>query len=602
MSLPIGDYGLLSNCNGAALVSRGGSVDWACMPRFDSASIFARLLDPDGGHWSIAPIGEAQSSRRYVDQTMVMRTEFQTASGRVALTDALALGDGKGHAIGTSAPPALLRTVEGLDGRVEMGVEFAPRPEYGLTVPRLELTAGGLRSVGGETALALDGPVRFAVERGTGTARFTLEAGSRACFALRLCSPWEEHPAALGGSDVMRMLEATIRGWRSWGELHLNYTGAYADLVRFSGRVLQALTFAPSGAIVAAPTTSLPESIGGVRNWDYRFCWVRDASLTLEALWVAACPDEAELLFRFFATAAGGSVGPKRPLQIMYGVQGERLLFEHELTHLRGYAGSKPVRVGNAAWQQKQIDIYGELLSAAALLAERIGDFDSATSAFLIETADAAAARWREPDHGIWEARGPLRDTLHSKLMSWVALDRAIQLAPRIGATENVPRWTTVRDEIRTTIETHGWNETVGAFTQSFDSPVLDASALMIPLCGFLDSSDPRVRSTIAAISEHLTDDRGFVYRYRAEDGVGGTEGTFTICTFWLIECLARGGNPQAARELFERVISYRNDVDLLSEEIGSDGMLLGNFPQAFAHVGLANAAWAITLAEGAEM
>jgi alpha,alpha-trehalase len=599
MTRPIADYALLSNCNGAALVSRGGSIDWACLPRFDSPSLFARVLDPAAGHWRIAPTEPSTATRQYLSDSMVLRTEFSAPGGAIAVTDALALGDDEGHAIGQNAPSILLRTVEGLAGRVEVDVEFAPRAEYGLTTPRLTPSLGGVRSTGGETALALDANVPFNIDHGTASSRFTVAEGERRCFAMRLCLPWAKHPDPFDEGDVLRMLESTIHGWRSWSGLHQGYKGAYTDLVRSSGRVLHALTYAPSGAIVAAPTTSLPEAIGSGRNWDYRYCWVRDASLTLEALWVAACPDEAAEFFRFFATAAGGLVDAARPLQIMYGVRGERLLFEHELGHLRGYANSKPVRVGNAAWNQTQLDVCGELLSAAYVLAERVGEFELDTAAYLADVADLAGAQWTQPDQGIWEVRGPPRHTLHSKLMSWVAMDRAIKLGPSIGARARIAGWTKTRDEIRNAIETQGWNASVGAFTQSFGSSVLDASALMIPICGFLDPRDDRVRSSVAAIAEHLTDERGFVYRYRRDDGEAGDEGTFTICTFWLVECLARGGDPVAARRLFDRVIAYRNDVDLMSEELSPEGALLGNFPQAFTHVGLVNAAWAITKAEG---
>lgn len=601
MDLAIADYALLSNCNSAALVSRGGSIDWACMPRFDSPSIFARLLDPNAGHWKISPVDSSTTTRAYVSESMVVRTEFTTDTGSAALTDALALGEGEGHAIGRAAPNILLRTVEGLSGRVEFAVEFAPRPEYGLTTPRLTATEGGLRSVGGETVLALDSPVHFTIDRGSANARFTIEAGDRICFAMRLCSPWATHPIPLTEGDVTGMIAATVASWRSWTALHQRYSGAYAELVQLSGRVLHALTYAPTGAIVAAPTTSLPETIGGGRNWDYRFCWVRDASFTLEALWVAACPDEASEFFRFFATAAGGAIDPASPLQIMYGISGERILFEHELGHLAGYGKSRPVRIGNGAWQQTQLDVYGELLSAAHLLAPQIGEFAGDTAGFLVDVANTAAAQWMLPDQGIWEVRGKPRHTLHSKLMSWVAMDRAVKLAPALGAEQWVADWSVTRDDIRRAIETDGWSERAGAFTQAFGSDALDASALVIPLCGFLDSNDPRVRATVAAIAERLTDERGFVFRYLREDGLDGNEGTFTICTFWLAQCLARGGDPAAARRLVDRVVAHCNDVGLLSEEIANDGALLGNFPQAFTHVGLVNAAWAITQAESTD-
>jgi len=372
--------------------------------------------------------------------------------------------------------------------------------------------------------------------------------------------------------------------------------------VHHSGRVLQALTFQPSGAIVAAATTSLPEEAGGERNWDYRYAWVRDASFTMEALWVAACPDEAGDFFAFMTTAAAATVGPDEPLQIMFGVGGEHDLTERTLPHLRGWRDSRPVRVGNGAWNQQQIDVYGELLSAAHRLADDITAMDDDMRAFLITLADAAAHRWREPDQGIWEVRGEPRHFLYSKVMCWVALDRAIRLADRLRCADRLAAWRKTCDEIRETVLADGWNAAAGAFTQSFGSADLDASSLMMPIVGFLPADDPRMLSTIEAIADRLTDGRGLVYRYRAEggvDGLAGSEGTFLLCTFWLAQALALAGRPDRARAVFERAAGYANDVGLLAEEIDPDtGELLGNFPQAFSHIGLVNAAWAIAEAE----
>jgi GH15 family glucan-1,4-alpha-glucosidase len=372
-------------------------------------------------------------------------------------------------------------------------------------------------------------------------------------------------------------------------------------MVRHSGRVLQALTYAPTGAIVAAPTASLPETVGGSRNWDYRFCWVRDASLTLEALWVAACPDEAGDFFAFLATAAGGHLSGGKDLQILYGVGGERLVPEHELAHLAGYRDSRPVRIGNGAWDQVQLDVYGELLSAAWVLADQVGQFDPITARFLVDVADTAAQRWTEADQGIWEIRGEPRHFVYSKLMCWVALDRAIRLAKTLGAEDRVEQWKATRDQIRAAIETNGWSEQAGAFGQSFGSDELDASNLMLLLTGFLPPTDSRMRSTVDAIAARLTDERGFVYRYRGADGLAGDEGTFAVCTFWLVQCLAELGESARARQVFEQLAGFANDVGLLSEQLdGATGELLGNFPQAFTHIGLVNAAWAIARAEGA--
>jgi GH15 family glucan-1,4-alpha-glucosidase len=399
---------------------------------------------------------------------------------------------------------------------------------------------------------------------------------------------------------VRERLDDTVRGWRTWSAIHQGYDGAWRELVLHSGRVLQALTYQPTGAIVAAPTTSLPESVGAGRNWDYRYTWVRDASLTLEALWVAACPDEAHRFFAWMAAAAAARVH-ETDLQIMFGVGGEHDLTERELPHLAGWRGSRPVRVGNGAWNQRQLDVYGELLSAARRLRHYLGSLDQATRDFLVEVADTAAARWEETDQGIWEVRGEPRHFLYSKLMCWVALDCAIELAGDLGAGDHVAAWERTRQRIREAIEARGWSESAGAFTQSFGSDELDASALMLPIAGFLPGDDPRVRSTIDAVDAGLTDARGLVYRYRSHDGLEGEEGSFLICTFWLAQALAGAGEVERARRTFERAIAYANDVGLLAEEVDPEsGELLGNYPQAFSHIGLVNAAWAISQAEQA--
>jgi alpha,alpha-trehalase len=601
MSSPIGDYALLSDCQGAALVGRDGSIDWACLPRFDSPALFARLLDPRAGHWRIAPADLAEVERTYLDDTMVLRTEFQTPSGTVALTDAMAFGpDERGHRIGRRSPHLIVRRLEGVDGEVDVEIHLAPRAGYGLTEPVLVGEPGGVRTRGGPYVYVISTQVPLRIEGSDAAATVRVAAGDVLHFALQVASPWGEPPALSTGLEMVAMLDATIDGWRSWSGLHQSYDGPYAALVRHSGRVLQALTYAPSGAIIAAPTTSLPETVGGSRNWDYRFCWVRDASLTLEALWVAACPDEAGDFFDFLATAAGGRLPNGKDLQILYGVGGERLVPEHELAHLAGYLDSRPVRIGNGAWDQVQLDVYGELLSAAWLLADQVGAFDPVTARFLVDVADTAATRWEQPDQGIWEVRGEPRHFVYSKLMCWVALDRAIRLAPMLGAEARVETWTALRDEIRLAIETRGWSPRAGAFGQSFGSDELDASNLMLLLNGFLPATDPRMRATVEAIAGRLTDERGFVYRYRAADGLAGEEGTFAVCTFWLVQCLAELGELQRARRLFEQLTSFANDVELLSEELdATTGELLGNFPQAFTHIGLINAAWAIARAEG---
>ncbi|MDQ2873746.1 MAG: glycoside hydrolase family 15 protein [Actinomycetota bacterium] len=601
MSRPIGDYALLSDCQGSALVARDGSIDWACLPRFDSPALFAGLLDPQAGHWRIAPIEAGRARRSYLPDTMVLRTEFATSTGVMAVTDALALGsDEVGHRIGHGSPHIIVRCIEGIEGVVEVGVDLAPRPGYGLTAPVLIAEPGGLQSHGGPHAYIVSSEVPLTVSGSDARATVRIEAGDVLHLALRVASPWDPRPALMTGAQMAAMLDATITSWRSWSGLHQSYDGPYSDLVRHSGRVLQALSYAPTGAVVAAPTTSLPETVGGERNWDYRFCWVRDASLTLEALWIAACPHEAADFFAFIATAAGGRIPIGKDLQILYGVGGERLVPEHELTHLAGYRASRPVRVGNGAWDQVQIDVYGELLSAAWLLADQVGSFDQVTARFLVDVADTAAARWADPDQGIWEVRGAPRHFVYSKLMCWVALDRAVRLAGMLDAAGRVAEWTAERERIRQAIETQGWSEKAGAFAQSFGSDELDASNLMLLLTGFLPASDPRMRATVEAIAATLSDARGFVYRYLAPDGLAGEEGTFVICTFWLVQCLAELGELDRARTLFDRLVGFANDVGLLSEQIDAEtGELLGNFPQAFTHIGLVNAAWAIARAQG---
>jgi len=415
-------------------------------------------------------------------------------------------------------------------------------------------------------------------------------------------STLEETPARVHTQDELAdSLAGTLAAWQSWSRLHQGYDGPWRDLVHLSGRVLQGLSFQPSGAVVAAPTTSLPETVGGERNWDYRYAWVRDASFTMEALWVAACPDEASDYFAFMATAAASSLGPGRSLQIMFGVGGEHDLTERTLPHLRGWRGSRPVRVGNGAWSQQQIDVYGELLGAAHRLVEQIGTIDEDTRRFLIACADTAAERWREKDQGIWEVRGEPRHFLYSKVMCWVALDRAVRLADLLGARDRVEQWAKAKEEIHDAVLREGWSEQAGAFTQYFGGHDLDASNLMLPIVGFLPADDPRMIATVDAIAERLTDEHGLVYRYRTEsgvDGLAGEEGTFLLCTFWLAQALAMSGRVERATQVFEQAVSYVNDVGLLAEEVdGATGEQLGNMPQAFSHIGLVNAAWAISQA-----
>jgi GH15 family glucan-1,4-alpha-glucosidase len=506
----------------------------------------------------------------------------------------------RGHELGAGSPGVVLRRVEVTEGTVEVEVEWVPRPEYGLIYPLLRPIAGGVVGRGGADQLVLSSLVRLEVGDSAAQGRFALSAGEVAHFSMSHGLSWmEEPPRQWSEEEINDRLEDTIHAWQAWSKMHQNYDGPWLDLVTHSGRVLQALTFQPTGAIVAAPTTSLPEAVGGPRNWDYRYAWIRDASLTMEALWVAACPDEAVQFFRWMGGAVAGQVGRGSEVQIMFGVGGEHDLSERELPHLSGYRGSRPVRVGNGAWTQHQLDVYGEVLSAAHRLAEELGDLDPSTKRFLIWSADAAAEQWNRTDHGIWEMRGEPKHFLYSKLMCWVALDRAIQMADFLDGADRVEDWTATREQIRSAILERGWSDRAGAFTQAFGTDELDASVLTMPIVGFLSAEDPRMRATIEAIEERLTDHRGLVYRYKAPDGLPGEEGTFLLCTFWLAHALALAGEVERASQVCERATAYANDVGLLSEEVDPDtGALLGNFPQAFSHIGLINAAWAIAEAE----
>ena len=598
-STPIADYGLLADCNSAALVDRRGSIDWLCLPRYDSNAVFSRLLDPAAGHWSIAPTDSFDSSRRYVPGTLVLETTFTTAGGEVRLADALAFAPGqRGHDLGLASPHQLLRLVKGVKGSVELSLELAPRPEYGLVKPLFRRTDGGGRTFSGPNQISVDAAVPVEIDDDSVMrATFTVAEGERATFALTWVPISEPAPECEAG-EVAARLQDTIEGWRSWEAEHDIYEGPSRELVRLSSRVLKGLTYRPTGAIVAAPTTSLPEDAGGERNWDYRFAWIRDASLTLEALYIGACSDEAEDFVSFMTGSAGGRA-INGSLQIMYGVGGEHDLSERELPHLRGWRDSRPVRVGNGAWRQTQLDVFGELLNALYVYRERLGELQPEIRRFAAELADAAAESWKQPDAGMWEMRGEPRHHLSSKVLCWTALDRAIELAPQLGEHAKLELWTQERDSIRAAVLERGWSEARQAFAQSFDSDELDAAALLMPMVGFLPATDERMRSTIEAIERDLTED-GLVLRYRTSDGMNadgleGEEGTFVICSFWLATCLAKCGEVERAKALFDRLVGYASDLGLLAEEIDTaSGELLGNYPQAFSHIGLINAAWEI--------
>ena len=599
--VPIADHAFLSDCHSAAMVTRSGSIDWLCFPRFDSPAVFARLLDDDAGHWLVTPDDIREVTRSYLGSSLVLRTVFTTAQGRVQLTDGLLVGQGeRNHDLGSASPHVLVRHIECLDGLATVRIEYRPRPEYGLVAPLLRTDDNGrVVSHGGPDRLTLWSTQQLDVRESTAVAVVPMQAGQTLSFALEWSRAWEAAPVPDVDLAAAVRLDDTVAAWDSWAEQHQQYDGPWAEQVRLAGVVLQGLTFKPSAAIVAAATTSLPEARGGERNWDYRYTWIRDASMTLDALWVAACPDEAHEFLAWLVGAASSALNDGRSLQIMYGVGGEHDLTERELPHLNGWSGARPVRVGNGAWRQTQLDVYGELLAAVHRLQDQLGELDAPTRRFLINVADTAAARWQEPDQGIWEIRGEPQRFLHSALMCWVALDRAVQLAEKLQATDRVGSWAHSRDEIADAICTRGYSESLGAFTQTLDGDGLDASALMIPIVGLLPGTDPRVRSTIEVLEGELSDDYGLLRRYNGDDGLVGTEGSFVFCTFWLAHAQALAGSVHRARETFHRGLRCANDLGLLSEEFDSAaGEQLGNLPQAFSHIGLVNAAWAISQAE----
>ncbi len=588
----IEDYALIGDMQTAALVGRDGTVDWLCLPRFDSASCFAGLVgDERHGRWRLAPAGEVRgSSRRYRPGTLVLESDFETAEGAVRVIDFMPRrGDG---------PPRLMRIVEGLSGRVPMRMEFSVRPDYGSIVPWLELAPDGVMATAGPDAFRLSTPLPLELQAGTVTAEFVAIESMRARLVLTWHLSYEESPPV---EDADSALARTEAAWQEWSG-RCAYRGPYRDEVLTSLIALKAMTSETTGAVIAAPTTSLPEDIGGVRNWDYRYCWLRDSVLALEALLGTDYTDEA-LSFRDFLLRVG--TGDPTKIQIMYGVGGERRLTEFELDDLPGYEGSRPVRVGNAASEQFQLDVYGEVIGVAFLGAEALGGVEHRLWPRWRKIVEHVETIWREPDDGIWETRGQRQHFTYSKVMAWVVFDRAVRLAERFALEAPVPRWRDLRDEIHREVCERGYDPERRTFTQYYGSKELDASVLNIPLVGFLPGSDERITGTIDAISRELGRD-GFVSRYstaETDDGLPGDEGQFLACSFWLVNALALNGRVGAARALFERLLGLTNDLGLLSEEYDvARQRQVGNFPQAFSHLTLIGAALAITAAvAGAE-
>jgi GH15 family glucan-1,4-alpha-glucosidase len=593
---PISAYALVSDCHTAALVSRDGSIDWCSFHRFEARPVFSRLLDwQKGGHFRVAPRGDYRVTRRYVDGTNVLETRFESETGVVVLTDCVEVAAGGRH-----PDHRLIRHVRCEAGEAQVKVEFAPRFDYGITAPLVEPVDDGLALVyGGADALVLqsDLPIAHASLSSCSAAQL-IRAGEEAYLALTYQLPHELAPHRLERDELAAAISETIGWWQEWSA-RCAYRGPYRDHVVRSALVLKALTNGPTGAIVAAATTSLPEEIGGERNWDYRYSWLRDSSLTLNALFALGYTEEADAYMKWLKRTTAGRA---EDLQIMYGVGGERFLPEVELGHLEGYRGSKPVRIGNDAAQQFQLDVFGELLDAAWMYRVHGGEIDDVFWAFLVDVANVVAERWWTPDQGIWEIRGEPRHFTYSKVMAWLAVDRVIRIG-ELDGREVDGALLELRDEIRTLVESEGVDPATDAFTQSFgDGGKLDASNLMIPIVGFVPHDDTRARATVSRIADELSAD-GFVYRYVTDgvDGLSGDEATFAICSFWLVECLARSGEEARARALFERLISFCNDVGLLSEEIDPhSGELIGNFPQAFSHLGLIQAAIALDKPEAA--
>ncbi|MET8154125.1 glycoside hydrolase family 15 protein [Actinoplanes sp. NPDC049668] len=581
MALPIEEYAIIADTQTAALVGRDGSIDWFCAPRFDSGAVFAALLgDEENGHWTIRPGGEVIATRRrYRDDTLVLETEFETADGVVRLIDFMPPRD---------EAPTLIRIVEGVRGSVPMSMAMRLRFDYGHVVPWVYREGEDLVAVAGPDAAWLRTPVATRGENLATVADFRVDSGDRIPFALT----WRpSHLAPPEPLDPLHELGVTEGYWRGWVSA-CTYQGEWRDAVVRSLLTLKALTYAPTGGIVAAATTSLPEQLGGVRNWDYRFCWLRDATITLQSLMYSGFQSEAIAWRKWLLRAIAGNPAE---LQIMYGVAGERRLDEYVATWLSGYDGN-PVRIGNAAAEQFQLDVYGEVMDALHQ-GRRAGlKADDPSWGLQVKLMEFVERHWRDPDEGIWEVRGGPRQFVHSKLMAWVAADRAVKAVEEFDLEGPVERWAALREEIRGEILEKGYDPSRRTFTQFYGSTELDAALLMVPLVGFLPAGDERVTGTVAAIEKHLLVD-GFVQRYTQHpgtdvDGLPPGEGAFLACTFWLASNYALLGRHDDARETFARLLALRNDVGLLSEEYDTVAhRLVGNFPQAFSHVPLIDTA-----------
>jgi len=589
MGAAIEDYGIIGDCETVALVGRNGSIDWACLPRFDSDACFAALLGkPENGRWLLAPVSAVKkTTRRYRDHTLILETRFDTADGSVTVIDFMR--PRSGHSFSLSGGDAdLIRIVRGESGQVRMGMELTIRFDYGLSVPWISpMGEGLLHAIAGPHLMTINGGTPLTHSDGIVKADFTISAGQTVPFVI-VHNP-SHCPAPLPVS-ASAALAQTERFWLDW-VAQCTYRGVASDAVERSLIVLKALTYAPTGGIVAAPTTSLPEEIGGERNWDYRYCWLRDATFTLLAFMNAGFHGEAEAWSEWLLRAVAGKASQD---QIMYGIAGERRLLEWEVTWLSGYENSKPVRVGNAAATQLQLDVYGEVADAMHQARKSASSVSERSASIEREWIEYLDKIWMQPDEGIWEVRGERQQFTHSKVMAWVAVDRAIKDFERFKLAAPLDHWRALRAKIHADVCQNGFNRSVGSFVQSYGSTALDASLLLIPLVGFLPASDPRVVATVEAIEQKLRVD-GFVLRYdlgESDDGIAGDEATFLFCSFWLVDCLIMLGRRGDAEHLFNRLLNVRNDLGLLAEEYDpTSGRQLGNFPQAFSHIGLVNSA-----------
>jgi GH15 family glucan-1,4-alpha-glucosidase len=599
---PIADYGFISDCHSAALVSRSGSIDWCALPRMDGESVFGRLLDWDhGGFCAVAPTGaEWTASRRYLPRTLVLETRFSTPTGEARLTDAFAMRVG-----GRDAPyRQLLRVVEGVEGEVELAVRVSPRFAYGTVRPWIRTHADGVATaIGGDQGLVVWNELGLAMDgRHDLAASFTLRAGERRRLALRFAEPHRIYPDEPAGEDAEefdRRFAATLDWWRRWCE-QAGLPGAdeavRAAMLR-SALVIKGLTNAPTGAVAAAATTSLPEAVGGARNWDYRYCWVRDSSFALESLLALGFEGEARGFRLFIERTTAGNADD---LQVVYGVGGEHRLTETVLDHLEGYRGSRPVRVGNGAYRQRQLDLYGELVDVAWRSSRHGHAPDGEYWDLLVRVLEVLSSAWRRPDCGLWEVRCEPRHFVHSKVMCWAGFDQGVRLAEEFELAAPVADWRRARDEIRAAVEARGYDAARGVFVQAFGHRELDAALLLLPRVGFVAYDDPRMQRTVDAVRGELAGDRGLLHRYRADDGLEGSEGAFLACSFWLVECLARQGRRDEAAALFGRLAGFANDLGLFAEEVDpASGELLGNFPQALSHYAHVGAALALAETAG---